>query len=305
MDPFVDLIRLLRPRATLWGGLEGSGRWGLAFRKRDDLVFCWVERGACLLTRPGCPPVDLKTDDFALIRSASPFRLTTDPAVPALDSEVVAAATNSPTFRFGDGEDSPVTLRAGRFVFDTANEDMLTGLLPSLIHIAASNAASPRLRLLLGLNESEFREPGPGGEFVLSRLMELILVEILRSQAMWTGEANKGLLAGLADRITLRALSAMHADIASDWTVARLARLSGLSRSSFAARFREIVGMGPIEYLLSWRMALAKDELRKGTRGIGEIAFAIGFKSPSAFSTAFSKSVGCSPKRFAERTMLR
>jgi AraC-like DNA-binding protein len=112
-------------------------------------------------------------------------------------------------------------------------------------------------------------------------------------------QEHTGLLAGLADPVAARALSAMHKDVAHGWTVSDLARLCGVSRSTFAARFHKIVGMGPIEYLQHWRMALAKDGLRRGKRSIGEIALAIGFQSSSAFSTAFSRVVGCSPKSFA------
>jgi len=127
--------------------------------------------------------------------------------------------------------------------------------------------------------------------------MELILVEILRGGAL--GQEHTGLLAGLADPVTARALAAMHGDLAHDWTVNELARLCAVSRSAFAARFRKIMGTGPIEYVLNWRMARAKDELRYGTRSISEIAFDVGFRSSSAFSTAFTRSVGCSPKRCA------
>jgi AraC-like DNA-binding protein len=95
----------------------------------------------------------------------------------------------------------------------------------------------------------------------------------------------------------------MHKDVARGWTVASLSALCGVSRSTFATRFREIVGVGPIDYLLRWRMALAKDELRLARSTIAEIGFAIGFQSASAFSTAFSRSVGCSPKDFARRAV--
>jgi AraC-like DNA-binding protein len=91
----------------------------------------------------------------------------------------------------------------------------------------------------------------------------------------------------------------MHKDVAQGWTVSDLARLCGVSRSTFAARFRKVVGMGPIEYLQHWRIALAKDGLRSGKQTIGEIALAVGFRSSSAFSTAFSRVVGCSSKSFA------
>ena len=112
-------------------------------------------------------------------------------------------------------------------------------------------------------------------------------------------QGQTGLLGGLADPVTARALSAMQKDVADSWTVSSLGRLCGVSRSTFAARFRQIMGTGPIEYLLHWRMALAKDELRRGSKSIGEIALAIGFQSSSAFSTAFSRAVGSSPKGFA------
>jgi AraC-like DNA-binding protein len=127
----------------------------------------------------------------------------------------------------------------------------------------------------------------------------LLLVEILRSKALSSEQEPGGLLAGLADPVTARALSAMHKDVAYAWTVAGLAGLCAVSRSTFATRFRSIVGTGPIEYLQHWRMALAKDALRSGTQTIGQIAVAIGFQSQSAFSTAFTRAVGCSPKRFA------
>lgn len=107
------------------------------------------------------------------------------------------------------------------------------------------------------------------------------------------------MLAGLANPITAQALSAMHREVARDWTVSSLAKHCGVSRSKFAALFPKVVGKGPIEYLLHWRMALAKDALRRETQSISEIAFSVGFQSASAFSTAFSRVVGCSPKRYA------
>lgn len=299
MDPFLDLIRLLRPRATLWGGgLDAFGRWALSFRKRDDLLFCWVERGECELIRPNCAPVHLQPGDFILIRTATPFTLTSDPSMEAVDSEIAVATTKRTRLRLGDGTDFPVTLHAGKFIFDTANDDLLIGLLPTLVHIAAGETSLYRLRSLLTMNEAESRQPGPASEFIITRLIELILVEILRTDAFQVNQEQNGLRAGLADPVTARALSAMHKDVAYGWTVDGLARLCAVSRSTFASRFRAVVGMGPMAYLLRWRMALAKDELRLGTRTIGEIALAVGFQSSSAFSTAFTREVGYSPKLF-------
>jgi AraC-like DNA-binding protein len=306
MDPFLDLIRLLRPRAVLLGGgLDAFGQWGLSFRKRDDLLFCWVERGECQLVRADHAPIHIRPGDFVLVRTSAPFALTSDPSIKPMDSEMAVEAAKNHRLRLGAGTDRPVTLHAGKFLFDTANEDLLAGLLPQLVHIAAGEASLSRVHSLLTMKEMEARQPGPASEFIITRLVELILVEILRTKAPGLGEGHKGLLAGLADPTTAKALSAMHHDVAHSWTIAHLAKLCGVSRSTLAARFRAVVGIGPIEYLWRWRMALAKDELRRGARSIGEIAFSIGFQSSSAFSTAFSRMVGCSPKRFANMAASR
>ncbi len=302
MDPFLDLIRLLRPRATLWGGVEAFGRWGLSFRQREDLLFCWIERGECLLMRPDRAALELQQDDFVLIRTSTPFALTSDLSVEPVESEAAVAAAGSPKLRLGEGSGRHVVIHAGRFVFDTANEDLLSDLLPSMVHVAADDTSSSPIRTLLKLNDAESRTRGPASEFIIIRLMELVLVEILRTMTTQPGDEHRGLLAGLADPVAAPALSAMHRDVAHGWTVATLAKLCGVSRSTFATRFRNVVGMGPIEYLLQWRIALAKDELRRGTRSVGEIATAIGFQSGSAFSTSFTRVVGCSPKHFARAT---
>jgi AraC-like DNA-binding protein len=147
------------------------------------------------------------------------------------------------------------------------------------------------------MNEIEARQPGPASEFVIVRLVELVLVEILRTGPLRAG----GEATGLADRVAAKALAAMHRDVARDWTVDALARLCGVSRSTFAARFRAVVGMAPIDYLLQWRMALAKDALSLGAKSVGAIALSIGFQSSSAFTTAFTRAVGCSPTRFARQ----
>jgi AraC-like DNA-binding protein len=301
MDPFTDLIGLLKPQATLWGRISGTGKWGVSFRKRDDLLFCWIEAGECQLTRSHTDSVLLRTGDFALIRTSSPFSLTSDPELEPEESEAIVAATGSTELVLGETTGSSAMLRCGRFVFDTTNETLLWSLLPSLIHIAADQQISLRLRSLLGMNDDEAQHPGPGSDLMVSRLMELILLELLRTEIVRLKPGAKGLLSGLADPVIAKSLSAMHGEVASTWTVANLARLSGVSRSTLATRFRAVMGIGPIEYLANWRIALAKDELCCGTKAIGEIALSVGFQSSSAFSTAFTRAVGCSPKRFAVR----
>ena len=299
-DPFLDLIQLLRPRATVWSRIDAAGRWAISFRKRDDVLFCRVVKGECLLLRPRRTPVRLEQDDFVLVRTSTPFTLASDGKTKPVDSETLVAQTMSVNLRLGSGGKAEVTLHGGKFVFDTANENLLTGLMPQLLRVAASDTRSERVRALLTMNEQETALPGPGSEFVIARQMELILVDLLRSRTR-VDERQAGLLAGLEDPMTARALMWMHGQVAHAWTVAELARKCGMSRSAFASRFRERVGRGPIVYLQDWRMALAKDALRAGQRGAGEIGLAIGFQSSSAFSTAFRRAVGMSPRAFAQR----
>lgn len=300
MDPLLDLIRLLRPRAALFGaGFDAHGRWGLSFHKRDDLLFCWIERGECLLTRKGSKPVLLRQGDFALIYTSTAFAFASDASVTPVDSEKAAASTKKLRLRLGTGRERPVTVHAGKFLIDSANAPLLASLVPALVHIASSDSSLGRIRSLLTMNQEEARQPGAASNFIIERLMELILVEILRTQRFAVGDGLTGLLAGLADPMTERALVAMHRRVAHDWTVDQLARRCAVSRSTFASRFRAVLGTTPIAYLLQWRIALAKDHLSRGTMSISNIAFAIGFQSSSAFSTAFTRAVGCSPRRFA------
>src|SRR5690606_36390048 len=125
----------------------------------------------------------------------------------------------------------------------------------------------------------------------------VLLLEALRRQGVAPGAA--GLLGGMRDPFLARVLRAMHADVRANWTVAGLAKLAGLSRSAFAARFAAVLGCGPIEYLARWRMALAKDALFSGAKTLDRIAEEIGYESASAFSTAFRKRIGCAPGKFA------
>ncbi len=298
IDPFLQLIHLLRPQATLWGAIRASGRWGVGFRERHDLLFFRVDRGKFLLLRSNEEPLQLDPGDFLLIRTIAPFVLASDRQVEPVDSETLIATTRSTTMRVGVGKTAPVTIRGGRFVFETANEDLLVNLLPPLVHVAVSSTNSTRILALLSMNEAESDAPAPASDFVVARLMELLLVELLRGGALVAQPTKTGMLQGLADPMTASALVAMHGDPAKPWTTSKLARLCGCSRSAFNLRFTSIVGVTPIRYLQRWRMVVAKDELRRGERSIAEIAFLIGFQSGGAFTRAFTRSVGCSPTCF-------
>lgn len=151
--------------------------------------------------------------------------------------------------------------------------------------------------MLVKLVGEESRADRPARDMVLSRLLEVLMIEALRA----TGDmaTSPGLARGLADARLANAIRAMHADPTRAWTVAELASQAALSRSAFFERFNRMVGLAPMAYLLAWRMALAKQLLRKDRRRIAEIAERVGYSSASTFSVAFTRHVGMPPTRYA------
>ena len=295
MDPFIDLVQLLRPQAMIWGAIWARGHWRVSFRERHDLLFFRVDSGNCQFHWPGVEPLILAPNDVVLVRACASFSLASDPDAEPVDSW----ALRKREMQVGDGDGEPVVVRGGRFVFETANEEILIGLLPPIVHIVSGQASSDRVRTLLAMTEAECFAPGSASQFVNARLTELLLVELLRSGVLATQSAQAGLLRGLADPVTAQALQSLHGNIAQQWTTAKLARLCGMSRSGFSLHFTTVVGIPPIRYLQRWRMAVAKDELLRGQRRVAEIALLVGYQSGDAFSTAFTRAVGCSPTRFA------
>ena len=159
-----------------------------------------------------------------------------------------------------------------------------------------------RLSLLVRLVGEESSERRSGRDLVLTRLVEVLLIEALRSTP---GEdAPPGLLRGLADARLASAIRLMHDELARPWTVAQLAKAAGVSRSAFFERFTRTVGLPPMEYLLGWRMAVARDLLRRDEFGVGDVAERVGYGSASTFSTAFSRHVGQAPGRYAREHRL-
>jgi transcriptional regulator GlxA family with amidase domain len=184
-------------------------------------------------------------------------------------------------------------LLGGYFVFDSPDAGLLVSLLPALIHVRGVE----RLSMLVRLVGEETSERRAGRDLVLTRLVEVLLIEALRSTA--NDDAPPGLLRGLADPRLAPAVRQMHAHLSRSWTVAELARTAGLSRSAFFERFTKTVGLPPMEYLLAWRMAVARDLLSRRDLGLAEVAERTGYGSASAFSTAFSRHVGQAPSRYA------
>ena len=184
-------------------------------------------------------------------------------------------------------------LLGGYFVFDSPDAALLVSLMPALVHVRGVE----RLAVLVRLVGEETSAQRSGRDLVLTRLVEILLVEALRSTSR--ADAPPGLLRGLADPRLAPAIRQIHAQLARPWTVAELAKAAALSRSTFFERFVRTVGLPPMEYLLAWRMAIARHLLRRDELAIAEVADRVGYASASTFSTAFRRYVGQPPGRYA------
>jgi len=293
-DPLSQVIALLQPRGVASKLISGAGRWGVRYGDYGAPSFCTVIEGACRLAVDGQEPVTLRAGDFVLMPATPGFVLSGfEPVVPGfIDPKVTPPPGDE--VRHGDPDGAPdVRLLGGFFLFGSPDTSLLVSLLPALVHLRDAE----RLSLLVRLVAEESGSDQPGRDMVLERLVEILLIEALRTTQR--DGAPPGLLRGLGDRKLAEAMRRMHADPARPWTVEQLARDAGMSRSAFFERFSSAVGVPPMEYLLAWRMALAKDLLRRRDVPLAEVAERVGYGSASTFSTAFSRHVGQPPGRYA------
>lgn len=296
VDPLAEVITLLRPRAVYSKVISGAGSWAVRYSDFGEPSFCTMLEGECVLAVNGQEPITLAAGDFVLMPATPGFILSGfEPAVPVfLDPKLVPAPEGE--IRHGTREGPPdVRMLGGYFAFDSPDAALLVSLLPTLLHVRGID----RLSLVVQLVRQESIEQRSGRDLVLGRLIEVLLIEALRS-APGAG-APPGLLRALADSRLAEAMRHMHGDPARAWTVDELAKKAALSRSAFFERFSRAVGVPPMEYLISWRMALAKNLLSSSNLALGDVAERVGYSSASTFSTAFSRHVGQPPSHYARR----
>jgi AraC-like DNA-binding protein len=293
-DPLSEVIALLQPRTVFSKQITGAGRWGVRYSAFGQPSFCAVLEGSCHLAVDGQRPLTLEAGDFVLLPSTPGFTMSGfEPVTPERIDPKVAPAPIGEVRHGRRGGRPDVRLLGGYFVFDSPDSALLVSLLPELVHVRGVE----RLSVLVRLVGEEASERRSGRDLVLTRLVEVLLVEALR---LTPGEdAPPGLLRGLADAQIAPAIRQMHGQITRSWTVAQLARTAALSRSAFFERFTRTVGLPPMEYLLAWRMAVAKDLLRRQDLGMSEVAERVGYGAASTFSAAFSRHVGQPPSRYA------
>jgi AraC-like DNA-binding protein len=283
VDPLSDVIALLRPRTVFSKIISGAGRWGVRYSEFGQPSFCIVLDGRCRLAVDGQEPLTLESGDFVLLPTTPGFTMSGfEPVRPTfIDPKKAPAPTDE----------------VRHFECDSPDAGLLVSLLPALVHVRGVEQLSTLVRLVC----EEANEQRPGRDLILSRLIEVLLVQALRT--MQTDDARVGLLRGLSDARLAIAIREIHGDPARVWTAAQLAKTAALSRSAFFDRFQRAMGMSPMDYLLAWRMTIAKDLLRTQKIALGEVARRVGYGSASTFSTAFSRHVGEPPGQYARTTL--
>ncbi len=295
LDPLSSVVTLLKPAVSISKLVEAGGKWLVERRDMASPFYCAIIEGQCQLHVTGRDPITLTAGDFVLIPHLQGFTMSSNvPPPPQLPR--IPLETSPGRFRLGRSE-APVDFRAlvGHCRFDTSASDLLVSLLPDMIHVSGQ----ARLMALVPVIHEETRANRPGRGMILERLLEILLIEALRS-----GQAASlppGLLRGLSDPHLLSALQRIHADAGNVLSVSEMAKEAGMSRSGFFERFRRQVGRAPMEYATDWRMAVAKTLLRKGGMTNTEIALKVGYGSASAFGLAFVRYEGLSPGAFANK----
>ncbi|MFS2217185.1 AraC family transcriptional regulator [Telluria sp. Tellsp104] len=294
IDPLADVVGLLRPGVRYTKIVGAAGRWGVRRTETGEPSYCVVLDGACLLTAADMDPIALEPGDFVLIPATYAFSMSSLRPPPARDFDKPPAQVAPGEVRHGTRDGPPdVRFLIGHCEFAAPDAALLVSLLPRVVHVRGE----ARLATLVQLVNDEARAGRPARDVVLARLLEVLLIEALRGAG--GTDASPGLVRGLADPRLAHALRALHAAPERAWTVADLAREAALSRSTFFERFSRTVGVAPMAYLLTWRMALAQDLLRRGAGSIAEVAERVGYSSASTFTVAFARHVGEPPGRYA------
>lgn len=302
-DPLSDVLDLADARCVLTGTLVAGGDWARKFKRADAVKFMAVVRGNCWLKTEddSAAPARFEAGDVVITNGAPPIVL-------ASTSELLANATCVPLERDAEGnlrigEGADLMIIGGLLEVDEQRCGFLRESLPPLIHVSGQQKEAAKLRWLLTELAEEMLRNRAGSATAITHLAKLLFVEALRLHIEAAKLEQPGWLAALEDRRISIALRSVHADPSHPWTLEELAKLAGMSRTSFAVRFRDIVGIPPLTYVLNWRMRLAEKELSETDHSVAEIAWSVGYGSESAFSNAFTRATGLSPGRFRKESM--
>lgn len=298
MDPLSEVLSLLKPKSYLSSGFDAGGDWSLQFSNQHDTIKCYaVISGGCWLSVAGvAEPVRVTAGDCFVLPSGRPFRLASALEIPSVDSKTAfPPARNGGVVSYNGG--GGLFLVGSRFAVSGNPAGMILGMLPPVVHIR-KEAEQAALRWSVERMMQELGDRQPGGFLIAQHLAHMMLVQALRLHLNDGLHSEPGWFAALADKQICAAITAIHENPADRWTLQSLAERAGMSRSSFAHRFKETAGETPMEYLARWRMLLAADRLENGNDPVSRISVSLGYESESAFSTAFKRVMGCSPRQY-------
>lgn len=298
-DPLGEALHFLRMTGAFYCRSELSAPWGLTLMPMPGyLWFHVVTSGRVWLEAGGNTTRAVAPGDLALVPHGEGHVLRSEPGVPApgiLDLEREQVSERYEILRHGEGG-APTTLVCGAVRFDHPAAGNLLEILPKVIHIEASH--SPQMDWMqstLRLMSAEAEELRPGGEAVITRLADILVIQAIRSWIETDPAAQTGWLGALQDRQIGRAISMVHRDPARPWTVASLAAGVAMSRSAFAARFTELLDEPAMQYVTRWRMHVALNALQAERATVAELANRLGYRSEAAFARAFKRVIGVPP----------
>ncbi|HMF65604.1 MAG TPA: AraC family transcriptional regulator [Edaphobacter sp.] len=304
MDAVSDVISLLNPRASFTASLTTGGDWAIYFPSHEGVKFFAVTRGSCWLAVDGVmEPIELKAGDCYLLTTQQAYRQGSDLSLEAIDVRAVYANAVDGRVHYGIGQDT--MLIGGRFSFDRDQTSILLDTLPPVIPIRARSVQASIIPWILERLMDELSTAKPGGALMVDHLAHMLFVQVLRAYLASGEQLPVGWLGALADARIGLALNLMHRSPGRRWTLGNLTLATGMSRSAFSARFKRLVGTGPLDYLRRWRMQLAAKELHKNTETVSSIAFSLGYESESAFGNAFNRVMGKAPKRYQQDSLRR
>ncbi len=298
VDVLTDVLETIRVSSVCYGRVELGAPWGVQVRGGEAASFHVLLRGNCWLEVEGMEPVALTSGDlFALphghahvLRDA----MTTEP-VPLSDLIAGSPQTLGGALRVGGGGPTS-TLVCGCFHFEDRKNNPLLSVLPPLVMVKGEDGRAVQwLEPTLQFMACEAASGRPGSKTVISRLADVLFIQIVRAFLASTPESHRGWLRALTEPQIGTALSLIHQNPNHGWTVANLAAKVGMSRSTFAGRFVEFVGEPPLHYVTRWRMQKAAALLREGSKTLADIADRVGYESEAAFSKAFKRWVGAAP----------
>ena len=298
MDPLSDVLLLLKPCNYRAGGFDLGGDFAIKFPKHESIKCYAVVSGHCWLSVEGAPEaVRLTPGDCFLLPRALASNLSSDLKLTPVDApRIFPFPLNGRIASCSGGGDC--LLVGGNFVLAGKQAEMLLAELPPIVHIRKESDKTA-MRWSLERMRQELSDPQPGGFLVAQQLAYMMLVQALRLHLAEGLRGKVGWLFALSDKQISTAISSMHDDPSHDWTVEELGQCAGMSRSTFAQRFKATVGVSPMEYLARWRMLLAADRMANSRDSISEIAQSLGYESASAFTNAFKKIIGCSPRQYS------